>query len=546
MRHYVVTLKNHGDLANFYDEMETAGTGGCCPERICQCAIRRPLSRNTHYYLTDEEAVHLREDERVLAVELLPSERGIGIMSSYQQSANWDRGPGLSSSHKNWGLRRCVEIANPTNWGVAGGSSSNSDTITVTASGRNVDVIIVDGHMDPTHPEFAVNSDGTGGSRVIQLDWFAMNPQVLGIDNDGIVLPSGQYIYQTTAVDDNHGAHVAGTACGNTHGYARSANIYNINFNYPTPSWEMILFDYIRAFHLNKLINPATGYKNPTITNHSWSFNYFSMPITNVTSVNYRGILDTNAPFSPITLNGYGVRTVITNVERMPARIVAVDADIVDTINDGIIVIAAAGNANAVCDPGGIDSGNFYAAPFQALYNQGATPGSANGVICVGSASNWLAEPKSTFSNCGPRIDVYAPGSSIVSPVNTAGAYGGTVQDPRSASHHLTKISGTSMASPQVTGTIACLAEQFPRITQAQALAYIQSTGIQNIMADTGGGLLDPTDLQGSPNRYLFHKKERLASGQIYPKLNKPSSSTSITRGPSGMVWPRQNITYYR
>ena len=47
------------------------------------------------------------------------------------------------------------------------------------------------------------------------------------------------------------------------------------------------------------------------------------------------------------------------------------------------------------------------------------------------------------------------------------------VEDPRSSSYHLASISGTSMASPQVAGIVACVAEQEPNLTQAEALQHL-------------------------------------------------------------------------
>ena len=61
----------------------------------------------------------------------------------------------------------------------------------------------------------------------------------------------------------------------------------------------LLLFDYLRAFHRKKRINPVTGFKNPTITNHSWGYNYgeslenaFEPAITtgDIIEINYRGI----------------------------------------------------------------------------------------------------------------------------------------------------------------------------------------------------------------------------------------------------------------
>ena len=91
--------------------------------------------------------------------------------------------------------------------------------INVTASGKNVDVVVVDGHMDPGHPEFAVNVDSTGGSRVIQYNWFSLNPQVTGAGTSTYVYtPYVDPTYPDTdgdgypdrTINNDHGTHVAG------------------------------------------------------------------------------------------------------------------------------------------------------------------------------------------------------------------------------------------------------------------------------------------------------------------------------------------------
>ena len=62
---YVVTLKKKDDLDGFYSDMESDGF---------KLQMKRPISRNTHYYMTDDQAVALRDDSRVLAVELRPED----------------------------------------------------------------------------------------------------------------------------------------------------------------------------------------------------------------------------------------------------------------------------------------------------------------------------------------------------------------------------------------------------------------------------------------------------------------------------------------
>jgi len=61
----------------------------------------------------------------------------------------------------------------------------------------------------------------------------------------------------------SHSTHVAGTVAGNTQGWARDANIYNIyylagdlsNYNFP------FVMDYVREFHRTKSVNISTEKK---------------------------------------------------------------------------------------------------------------------------------------------------------------------------------------------------------------------------------------------------------------------------------------------
>ena len=68
LRKYVVTLHKHEDLDSFYQDMESDGGSLTIPDRAVDIANRRPLSRNTTYWLTSQEADLVRTDARVLAV----------------------------------------------------------------------------------------------------------------------------------------------------------------------------------------------------------------------------------------------------------------------------------------------------------------------------------------------------------------------------------------------------------------------------------------------------------------------------------------------
>lgn len=434
LREYIVTLYNFDDAQDFYDDMETPGGSLYIPDRAIDVVNRRPSSRNTHYLLSDEEAEQVSNDPRVESVELTPDDRGLIISPAAitYSTSSWNKSASvIESNHKNWGLLRCFEGVNRTDWGSAISTSTypwfppatnahdaETGSIKLKNTGKNVDVVIIDGHVNPNHPEFSVNPDGTGGSRVIQYNWLQHNPAVLGTS-------SGTYVYNYylgASGDNNHGAHVAGTVAGNTQGWARSANIYNISpyATNPNSGVPLSVFEYVRQFHINKPINPLTGRKNPTICTNSWVFLEASTPNppSLVKSVTYRGITYTGT-FTNSVYSLYG----IPQGAQGGARVASVDADIADCIASGVIVVAAAGNNTMYIDvENGVDYNNNYirndSTTTVRYYHRGPTPAGAPNVIAVGAASNYTTDTKASYSAYGPKVDLYAPGNAIMSSVN--------------------------------------------------------------------------------------------------------------------------------
>jgi len=538
LNEYIVTLHNFEDLESFYDDMETPGGDLYIPNRKVILTQRRPISRNTHYFLTDQEADQLRSDPRVLAVELTPEGLGLNPRPLFQQISTWNKSSLLSNLYSNWGLLRCVEGTQRVNWG-SDATINQSGSIIVNAEGRNVDVVIVDGHFDPLHPEYALNSDGTGGSRVVQYNWFQHNNNVWPSN------PSSTYTYTPydgggdpeQEADNNHGAHVAGTVAGNTQGWARQANIYNINPYATNPNSfdTLYLIDYIREFHRNKAINAATGRKNPTITNHSWGYG-IQNPISAISAIIWRGTTY-YGPFTANTLrNTYGIN--VTNVGGtdnffVPAVYTAFEVDVQDAISEGIIFVGAASNDSMKIDiNGGQDYNNrIFTSSYYHYYHRGSTPGRAPNVICVGAIGTLANDSKATYSNSGPRVDIFAPGSSIMSSVNTTG-----IADSRNSSYKINKFSGTSMASPQVCGILACALEIYPNMTPTQALQYISGTAKSGQITTSSGGYGDYYDIQGASNRYLALRQERPINGEVFPKHNY------FIRPTSGVTYPRVRV----
>ena len=535
LREYVVTLKEHQDLDSFYNDMETPGGNLYIPSREVAVAERRPISRNTHYYLTAIEANQIKDDPRVESIDLTYIEKGSSIIPLGQYSNNWSKGSTTTQTDKNWGLFRCYNGTATAGWG-SDGTANATGNIEITNNGANVDVVICDGIIDPLHPEFAVNADGTGGSRVIRYNWFQHNMEVRGIS-------SGTYSY-ADSVSASHGTHVAGIAVGNTQGWARKANIYNIS-PYTTTS----VIDYIRAFHNAKPINPITGRKNPTIANHSWGVTG-SKSLGTVYYMQFQGLIygRPNAAQSPVTDYGWsnycsslGLVSADpnnSNVMQYMSRDSAIDTDVADAAAAGIIQVGAAGNYlmyNDVPDGTNYDNALIVANLVTLLYEyyyymRGPSPGASPGVISVSAIDNTVLERKADYSNAGPRTDVFAPGSGITSSYPTGTA------DPRNASYYIEKLPGTSMASPQVTGVLACALEAYPLMTPAEALAYIVKYSSKSQLSDPADGEFPFTNynsLLHGPNYFLKYNQEKSTVGMTYPKQNYNIRPTS------GRTYPR-------
>ena len=138
----------------------------------------------------------------------------------------------------------------------------------------------------------------------------------------------------------------------------------------------------------------------------------------------------------------------------------ALDNAVTSSINSGVSYAIAAGNSNA-------DACNSSPARVAAANTVGATTST---------------DARSSFSNFGTCVDIFAPGSSITSAWNTSDTATNT-------------ISGTSMATPHVTGAIALYLQTNPGaspVTVTQALVNNATTGH---VSNPGSG---------SPNRLLY------------------------------------------
>jgi len=512
LKEYIVTLRDFNDLDKFYEDMESPGGNLYIPSRCVDVANRRPISRNTHYYLTSEEVENIKKDPRVLDVQLNLQDSGIKVVPTWTQTGLFSKkNSSYTSLDKNWGLLRGTLGSHIPGWGngVGGTSTTQNTTISRKLAGKHVDVVIVDGIIKANHAEFKTNIDGTGASRINQYNWFQLNPIVNGT-------AAGTYNYVDTSGETNHGTHVAGIAVGNTQGWARNANIYNIS-PYGDNSLDIfLLYDYIRAWHKQKPINPLTGLRNPTITNNSYGFSSY-VNVSNITEIIYRGTIY-GGPWNS-TGNGTVLYTQLgfpTSAQQyqLPGnsdyflllypRIPSFAADVQDAINDGIHVVWAAGNNYKKLDvPGGLDYDNRVMVSTVPNYINRPNVDYVSEIVNVGAISADYNEI--ILWNKGPAVDIWAPGAFIMSSIGTLSPIG-DADDPRNLNgDRLASYGGTSMAAPQVAGIMASMLEASPNVSTSTFKSYLQSVAKDGQLPNIGTGeYTDFYHLLGAPNKVFY------------------------------------------
>jgi len=481
VKEYIVTTKTQEDAQAIGIELTSSLGSATVPSRTVDVVNERPLSkRNTHYALTAEEALELSKDPRVIAVEIPPELRDdIKIGFRGEQEIVPDSTSSSGNQLDNWAFIRCTQEAN---------RSSNApfyQTFNYNLAGAGCDVVITDSGVDANHPEW--QSPTTKQSRLQQINWYAAS----GITG---TQPTGFYQDQ-----NGHGTHVTGTVAGKRYGWAKEANIYSLKIGglegagdtAPSPYGPTTFCDILIGFHNNKPVDPNTGYKRPTIVNMSWGY---TSTYVNSMYGQFQGVAWDDST-NPTTYRlEYGMLNASTNFFEFfhPVRIAAVDADIADAAAAGIIFVGAAGNDYHLGDvPSGINYDNWYSGDYWSgaprYYHRGSSPcASESGVIVVGAMENittdagtqtWV-DQKTTFSSTGPNVTIYAPGRYIQSAYPSWAS--GAEDYPEDPTYKCEKLSGTSMASPQVCGLLATILGMRPWYTRQDCIDWMYKFCVDN------------------------------------------------------------------
>ncbi|MFM2079067.1 MAG: hypothetical protein RJA49_2957 [Actinomycetota bacterium] len=140
---------------------------------------------------------------------------------------------------------------------------------------------------------------------------------------------------------------------------------------------------------------------------------------------------------------------------------------------------AAVARVIAAGIPVAVAAGNSFADACQ--YSPAETPGA----VTVGAVTVYPftgVDMRATYSNIGPCVDLFAPGSDIPSAWNTS--------DTATA-----VLSGTSMATPHVAGALALLRSASPALSPAALSQQLVGSATNGVIDDAG---------TGSPNLLLY------------------------------------------
>ncbi|RJU03310.1 serine protease [Arthrobacter frigidicola] len=239
---------------------------------------------------------------------------------------------------------------------------------------------------------------------------------------------------------NGHGTHVAGTVAGATYGVAKAATIIPVRV----------------------LDCAGSGYTSQVVAGLDWIVTHHQAGTAAVANLSLGGGISTT-----------------------------VDAALQGVINDGVTVVAAAGNDAAdAC---------------------GSSPARVPAALTIAASDR--ADAQASFSNVGACVDLYAPGVGITSASHTSST--GTAT-----------FNGTSMAAPHAAGAAALLLSRNPALTPAQVSASL-------INGATSGRITGATT--GTPNRLLYADAVAPAVTARTPGLNALSipvvNNLSVTFG---------------
>jgi subtilisin family serine protease len=301
----------------------------------------------------------------------------------------------------------------------------------------------IDQRSLPLNSTFTATAQGSGvDTYIVDTGIFASHTEFTGRLAAGF-----SSIADSNGTNDcnGHGTHVAGTTAGTIYGIAKSATLIPVRV----------------------LDCSGSGSNSGVIAGLDW-----------------------------IVAHHISGKAAVVNMSLGGGASTALDTAVQNVINDGIVMVVAAGNSN-------VDACS-------------TSPARATNALTVGATGQYSAgestDSRSSYSNYGPCLDIFAPGSRI-----TSSWIGGSTAT--------NTISGTSMASPHVAGVAAVLFGRYPGSTASEIASMLLTSATPNVVIGPG---------TGSPNYLLY--LDPLGGTPTAPDAVAPvapSAPTAITVAPS-------------
>lgn len=359
-------------------------------------------------------------------------------------------------------------------------------------TGKHVDIVTIEAFQATLstsihdHPDF-LHPD-TGLSRIIPMDWADLEETVnQQVTNGGMLTP--------------HSTGVLSAAAGRYSGFAKRANLRQINFTAYDSAPECV--DALIYWHNNKAINPETGLKNPTIliNEYQWLLDRRHgipiediLSITDTTSTVNRPVGGWGTDFTPFTSrNIIPFRVFDPNTSTwvwccvfpsQSSEYITLRTSLEAAWDAGIISITPAGNGGGVyckyTDPryNGVyvtisTPNTVYNNVADVNYNNTVNvdvtydqdwypfkmfgPAGLDKSIDVAAIQNSQDVPLlDAYSNRGPGIDICGLGA------RTWSAYQSSPSNYLDSNNWIWNFfSGTSCAAPTVAGIAACICEEY-------------------------------------------------------------------------------------
>ena len=250
----------------------------------------------------------------------------------------------------------------------------------------------------------------------------------------------------------------------------------------------------------------AVGNNNIGVTGTAWNVKLLALKTANYQGLSYTSDIIRAIEYAiDLKNNGVNIRVLSASLGSINSETIALQNAINTAFNSDIVFVAAAGNSNS----------NNDLTPFY--------PASYNNVVSV-AAFDEINSTLSYYSNYGLQtVDIAAPGDSILSTV--PGGY--------------SAYSGTSMATPQVSGAIALASMYRPDLTASELVSRLLANVTLITSLDgkvvTGGILNGYTTVGGS----LYS-----ISGTIKDEADQPLSNVTVSSTGQNPTQTNQNGVY--